>query len=175
MVINPAVAVFRHRKEPQGQVAAALRSVLPSSQMAERRSKLDGRQVSVPFTSMAVGAAPDIRPSLFDGERNRPAAHTKSAPAMLSWRSWCWVTRFVTWLATQYFTNHIVLSAGTRNVAINLDVARSSSSWLPHCIGRQSVWLFLKRPVLLYFRWSFSIFGMASRSRPKKGDSSKCK
>jgi hypothetical protein len=48
------------------------------------------------------------------------------------------VTRFVTWLATQYFPNHIFLSARTRNVAINLDVARSSSSWFPHSIGGQN-------------------------------------
>src|SRR5262249_30097114 len=92
--------------------------------------------------------------------------------SMLSWQ-WVSVTMFVTWLATQYFPNHVVLSAGTRNVAINLDVARRNSSWLPHCIGRQSVWLLLTRAVLLYFRRSFCIFGMDSINRSKKRDSSK--
>jgi hypothetical protein len=94
-------------------------------------------------------------------------------PSMLSWGNWFCVTRFVTWLVTQYFPNHIVLSAGTRKVAINLAVARRNSSWLSHCIGRQSVWLLLKRPVLLYFRRSFCIVGMDSIYRSKKGDSSK--
>jgi len=86
---------------------------------------------------------------------------------MLSWQ-WVSVTMFVTWLATQYFPNHVVLSAGTRNVAINLDVARRNSSWLLHCIC-----LLLRRPVLLYFRRSFCIFGMDSINRSKKRDSSK--
>ena len=75
---------------------------------------------------------------------------------------------FVTWLATQYFPNHIVLSAGARNVAVNLLVARSNGSWFPHCIC-----LLLRRPVLLYFRRSFCIFGMDSMNRSKKGNSSK--
>ena len=77
---------------------------------------------------------------------------------------------FVTRLATQYFPNHIVLSAGTRNSVIDLDVARFASPRLPHCIC-----LLLRRPVLLYFRRSFCIFGMNSINRSKKGDSSKCK
>ena len=92
-------------------------------------------------------------------------------PSMLSWRNW---SMFVTWLAAQYFPNHIVLSAGARKVAINLGVARSNSSWLPlHCIGRQSVLLLPRRPVLLYFRRSFCIFGMDSICRSEKGNSSK--
>jgi hypothetical protein len=101
-------------------------------------------------------------------------------PSMLSWANWICVTRFATWLVTQYFPNHIVLSAGTRKLAINLVVARRNSSWLPHCIGRQSVCigrqsvgLLLKRPILLYFRRSFCIFGMDSTYRSEKGDSSK--
>jgi hypothetical protein len=78
---------------------------------------------------------------------------------------------FVTWLATQYFPNHIGLSAGTRKFAINLVVARRNSSWLPlHCIRRHSVWLLLRRPVLLYFRRSFCIFGMDSICRSEEGD-----
>jgi len=90
-------------------------------------------------------------------------------PFMLSWRNWIGVTN---WLVTQYFPDHIVLSAGTRNFAINLVVARSSGSWLPHCIGRQSVWALLTRPVLLYFRRSFCIFGMDSINCSKKETSS---
>jgi hypothetical protein len=38
------------------------------------------------------------------------------------WQSW-W-SMFVTWVVIQYFPNDIVASAGTRDVAINLIMAR---------------------------------------------------